>query len=297
MLKTKNPPCLYCQKRNTYLFLSFFPRSYFKCENCQLVFLYPLPSLKEKNFFNKKIYGEKKNLINYLEKEEYWRKRARKILKKISLFVKNGQKPKLLDVGCYSGIFLDEARKWGWEVRGIEQEKEAVKFVIKRFNLPIINKDFLKVDFKEKFDVITLIDVFEHFSNLSLVLKKIKTLLTLDGILFIQCPNIESLMFKITKKNWHWLLPEVHFYHFSLFSLKKILKENGFKIVEFATYDDISEFSYNVIDVLRIKKRNFFEKIIWKGARISSLLFLRFSFLWSYLNLGGLINVIAKKTG
>lgn len=291
----KNPPCLYCHQKNTKLFLSVFNKSYFKCLDCQLVFRFSSFLLKETKLLNKLMYGERKKIIDYFKREKYWRKVAKRILNQISLFINQSRRPKILDVGCYCGIFLDEARKLNWLPVGIELEKEAVIFAKKKFNLSIINKDFLKWNSKEKFDVITFIDVFEHFDNLQAILAKTKKFLTANGILFIQCPNIESLVFKLVKDKWNWLLPDVHFYHFSPFSLKKILRENGFEVVSLKTYDDISEFAYNLIDFFGIKKRNFLEKLIWKSLRIIFLALLQVSLVWSYFGYGGVTNLVARK--
>jgi len=256
----KNPNCFYCQSKKTQVFLNGKAFSYFKCFNCGLVFRFPQSDLKNLAISNKEMYGEKNKAEEYFKREKYYRQVARMILKQIKKYQSQGN---LLDVGCSYGLFLNEARKFGFKVCGIEKEKIAADFAQARFGLKIINQDF--EDLKDgQFDVIVFIDVLEHLPNLRKVLVKVKKNLKRNGVLFIQCPNINSLVYKITKEKWNWLLPKVHLYHFSTKSLRKVLEENGFKTSSVKTYDDISEFAYNLIDILGIKKRSILEKIAWK---------------------------------
>jgi 2-polyprenyl-3-methyl-5-hydroxy-6-metoxy-1,4-benzoquinol methylase len=241
---------------------------------------------------NREMYGEKQKIENYFKREKYWRTISKKIINQIKKYKKIG---KLLDVGCFCGLFLDEAREAGFKVYGIEKERVASDYAKKRFGLKITNEDF--ENFKNgKFDIITFIDVLEHLPNLKNVLRMVSKMLNKDGILFIQCPNINSLVYKITQEKWNWLLPNIHLYHFSVRSLRTVLEENGFGILSVITYDDISEFAYNLIDVLGIKKRNILEKMVWKSLRIFFLIVLKLSFVWCYFGYGGAINLVAKKS-
>lgn len=293
----KNLLCLFCQSEATRLFLSIGKKNYYQCLKCFLIFLYPLPAPVILDSFNKNHYGQKEQIKNYFFRERYWQKTSQRMISDLKKIMTK-DKPSLLDVGCHYGLFMTQAKKAGFEVFGIEKEKEAVLFARDKFNLKVIKADFMAVNLERKFDVITLIDVFEHLLNLKRAINQIKKHLKEDSIVFIQCPNIESIMFRITKKKWNWLLPDVHLYQFSIKSLTKIFNENGFQLVFYRTYDDISEFAYNIIDWLGVKKRNIWEKIIWKGLRVFLLLILPLgSFFWSRWGYGGLINVVfIKKT-
>ncbi len=293
MNNNKNPECVYCNSTETGFFLKNNAFSYFKCKDCNLVFLFPQSSEKHTLFSNKRMYGERNKIVEYFKREKYYQGVSSRIIKQIKKYQKKG---KLLDVGSSYGLFLNEARRAGFDVFGVEKEKEATDYSKKRFNLKIFNNYFENLK-GGQYDIVSFIDVLEHLPNLKLVLAKTKKLLKSDGILFIQCPNLQSLVFKLTKEKWNWLLPNVHLYHFSIKSLKKVLEENGFRVLSVKTYDNVSEFAYNLIDVLGIKKvpQNFLKKLFWKSLRIFFLVILQLSFVWSYFGYGGSINIIAKK--
>lgn len=283
--------CLYCKSHKTKNFLKGNNFAYRQCCDCDLIFLYPQPLIKRIFYSNRKMYGEKKDIDEYFKREKYYRGVSSMIINQIKKYKKIG---KLLDVGSFCGLFLNEAREAGFKVYGIEKERAASDYAKKRFGLKITNEGF--ENFKNgQFDIVTFIDVLEHLPNLKKVLRMVNKMLNKDGILFIQCPNINSLVYKITHEKWNWLLPNVHLYHFSIRSLRTVLEENGFRVLSVKTYDDISEFAYNLIDALAVKKRNILEKIIWKYLRIFFLNLLQFSFIWSYFGYGGSINMIAKK--
>lgn len=287
----EKPRCSYCKKEKIDSILKSESFQYFRCRHCGLVFLFPQPDKTYASFLNKKMYGESNKIDEYLRREKYYRQISKKIIEKIKQYQTSG---KFLDVGCFCGLFLDEARKAGFKVYGLEIEKKAADYGRKKLNLNIINKDFEKYK-NGQFDVITFIDVLEHLPDLRKVLLKVKKMLNKNGILFIQCPNIESFVFRLTREKWNWLLPGNHLYQFSTKSLKKILQENGFNVLSAKTYDDISEFAYNLIDMMGIKKRNLGEKIIWRCLRTVFLIILQLSFVWSYFGYGGVINIMAKK--
>jgi len=291
MNSKKNPACIYCKNQKTDFFLKSDNFSYFRCKDCGLVFLSPQLRTKNISLLNKEMYGKRNKISEYFKREKYYRDVAVSIIKQIKKYQKKG---KLLDVGCSYGLFLEEARKAGFEVYGLEMEKETADFAKKKFNLEIIDTNFENFE-NGQYDVITFIDVLEHLPNLKKVLLKVSKMLKKDGILFIQYPNIESLAFRLTKEKWNWFLPGIHLYQFSTVSLKKILEENSFNILSIRTCDDISEFAYNLIDVLGIKKKSILAKVFWKFLRMFFLIVLQLSFVWCYFGYGGSINIIAGK--
>ena len=78
-----------------------------------------------------------------------------------------------MDLGCSGGFFLDIVKKKGWETFGIEINKKEFN-IAKKKNHKVWNVELSKIDKKEKFDVITLWDVFEHIKDPHTILQEMK---------------------------------------------------------------------------------------------------------------------------
>lgn len=286
--------CRLCKSEELSTFLSLIDFKLLKCSSCQIVFTDPFPSKTLQKEVNRELYGRQMVQNEYWEKLPQLKRRVKKIVTELQKFKKTG---KLLDIGCGFGLFLKMAKEVGFKVYGVEMEKETVKAAQEKFGLKNISpKSVEKIDFPERyFDVITLFDILEHLENPEVILKKLKRLLKPDGLLVIQSPNIESIMFKLTKKKWNWLLAPNHLYHFTPKSLTSLLKDSGFKTVSLKTFDDISEFNYNLLDAWNIKKsRGLVYKVLWKVIRESRFLLYLPSFIYSKLGFGGLIRIYAR---
>lgn len=286
--------CRFCKSKEVSTFLNLIDFKLLKCSSCQIIFVDPFPSASLQKEANRELYGRQMVQKEYWEKLPQLKKRAKKMVAELQKFKKTG---KLLDIGCGFGLFLKMAKEAGFKVYGVEMEKEAVKTAQEKFGLKnIYQKNVKEIGFPERyFDVITLFDILEHLENPEVILKELKKLLKPNGVLVIQSPNIESFMFKLTKEKWNWLLFPNHLYHFTPKSLTLLLKHSGFKIVFRKTFDDISEFNYNLLDAWNIKKsRGMIYKILWKAIRESRFLLYIPSLIYSKLGFGGLVRIYAS---
>lgn len=191
-------------------------------------------------------HQQKNSSTNDLNRNRYIRERTKESLSNLKQLKNFGKKSgRLLDVGCGEGFFLKAATREGWEAIGIEissSHKPPTEDC-----LYVIQEDILKVDLEENsFDAITFYDVLEHLPYPDEALKKSWTLLKKDGILVIRVPNEKFLRLKmkiistffnndfvLKKINFSILgyyAPETHLYNFNQETLKKLLKNNEFKI-------------------------------------------------------------------
>lgn len=169
----------------------------------------------------------------YLKEEHARRMAARRALKEISVLKRPGR---LLEVGSATGFFLDEARRFGWEVMGIEPSRWAADYARCNFNLDIIVKSIEDATPpKGYFDAVVMLDVLEHLTDPKAVLKKIRRLLKDDGILYITTPDIESITSRIFRNRW-WGIKRHHLYFFSRKTLKALLDKTGFEIIKTGFY-------------------------------------------------------------
>ena len=135
----------------------------------------------------------------------------------------------LLDVGCNIGTLLEVAQKRGWNAQGIDINKEAIEEA-KKNNLNVECTTIENI--KEMFDVIIMNDFIEHVSDPNDTIKRAKALLKEQGLLFIVTPDIDTITFKILQKHWFHLKPKEHIYYFTKETITKMLKNNGFTLIE-----------------------------------------------------------------
>jgi 2-polyprenyl-3-methyl-5-hydroxy-6-metoxy-1,4-benzoquinol methylase len=207
-----------------------------ECSNCSLIYTNPRVKDAEQNYFgNADLFYEEDRLIFSGKKPHHRDKNYVYELTQIKRIKKAG---KLLDIGSYAGFFLRKARELGFDSEGVEPSPALAEIGRREFNLTIHNAFFNKKDFSPKsFDVITLIDVFEHVIKPQDMLSHARAVLKDDGILCIKVPNGNYNKLKLSlaratgKESQHDIFNSYeHVVHYSPATMKKMLQKEGFKI-------------------------------------------------------------------
>ncbi len=88
---------------------------------------------------------------------------SKKIVNKILKYKNAGR---VIEIGCATGILLNELKKAGFEVTGLELSIWACESGKKEYNLNIQNCDLNNAKFSDKiFDAVILNDTIEHISD------------------------------------------------------------------------------------------------------------------------------------
>ncbi len=162
-------------------------------------------------------------------------------MKELESYKKKG---KLLDIGCYTGFFLELARDNGWEVEGLDPSNWASEYARKNFGLKVQSNLIENMDFPENnFDVITMWDVIEHLTNPIIALKKIQKILKSDGVFILTTYLMDSWEAKLLKSKYPFLM-KMHLIHFTRKTLNYALEESGFEVLEIRTHIRILRLSY-----------------------------------------------------
>ncbi|WP_214480575.1 class I SAM-dependent methyltransferase [Bacillus sp. SM2101] len=141
---------------------------------------------------------------------------------------------KLLDIGTGAGEMAAVAKEFLYSITGVEIRPVYAKHVSDTLEIPIVKTDIMHYETNELYDVIILGDIIEHTPEPLKVLKKVRTLLKKDGILWISTPNFESGYTAIMKdKDAMWRVCE-HVNYFSYTSLLKALEISGFVCMEYS---------------------------------------------------------------
>ena len=138
----------------------------------------------------------------------------------------------LLEIGCGSGMRLQEMSKQGWKCVGIDISPVAVERA--RKNAPeanVLNSTLADLSTQKCFDMIVVSQVLEHLPDPAESLQKCFKLLSSGGKLFIGIPNFGSYEAKLFGKYWIGLDIPRHMVHFSEPVVRRLLEDCGFSIV------------------------------------------------------------------
>ncbi len=139
---------------------------------------------------------------------------------------------RILDVGCGTGLLLQEFQKIGWEVYGVDPSESAARQARELLHSSNIYRGTLDdITFpRDFFEIVTMWHSLEHVHDPRRVLMTINQILTETGKLKIAVPNIESWEAKLLNKWWRGLEPPRHLYLFSPKTLTSLLESSGFQV-------------------------------------------------------------------
>lgn len=267
--------CVICKSNNIRFYLKKNGCFLYKCADCALIFVSPLPREDGAIYDEKYFCGTDKQFgyIDYDKDKESMKSVFLKYLKIIAGNFERVQGKKLLDIGAATGFFVRLARDFGFDAEGIEISKWAAEEGKKK-GLKIQHGTIDTMQFLENsFDVITLFDVLEHISDPDCFLEKIFFILKQDGVLIINTPDAKTVWARILGKRWQALVPPEHLFLYNKNNIQKLLNKHNFKIIKIKTIGKSftlsyifhilnNSFKFSLFQKLSIFfNRNFFNKI------------------------------------
>ncbi len=169
----------------------------------------------------------------YVEEEAGQRETARRALQRIERHAPG--RGALLDLGCWVGFLLAEARDRGWGTTGVEPSEFASAYARQRLGLDVRHADLLAADLPSRaFAVVTMGDVIEHLRDPAEALRRIRELLIPGGVLWLALPDAGSPLARALGRRWWSVLP-THVQYFTRRSISELLGRGGFDVLELAT--------------------------------------------------------------
>jgi len=200
--------------------------SILRCLNCNLLRTFSVP--KETIATDEEIEHRLKNL-------KLWQSFGEELIELIKRYQEN-KKLKVLDIGCNLGIFVKLAEENEWEAVGIDTDEKVIKLGRGKFRVNLRNTKLEDAEFKSnEFDVVVLEHTLEHIFEPLKLIKIIRKILKRGGIIVIRVPNVEGLPVKIQNLRgeiWYGYNPRQHVWHFTQKTLRQLLENEGFEILE-----------------------------------------------------------------
>lgn len=140
-----------------------------------------------------------------------------------------GAKRRLFEIGCGTGVFLDEARSAGWEVCGAEVSAYGAAQAAQR-GLRVERAAIEELrPTSEKFDCVAMWDVIEHLRDPDGAIAFAASILRPGGWMALSTGDVDSMAARVSGSRWHlYNLPE-HLFFFTVRSLRALLARHGFE--------------------------------------------------------------------
>ena len=196
-----------------------------KCDKCGLVYISPRPSLSDiENLYT----HDQAQISAESHKSQSFIKRlyARHHLAILRRYASKGS---LLEIGAGAGFFLDEARKSGLDVCGIEWNTKQIAFIRNGLNIRCETGTLLEAFDSKSFDIIYHCDVISHFhdpiSDFSIMNKRLNP----GGILMFETGN-GDFEDKYLSAFSSFQYPD-HLFFFSEKNIRDLLALTGFELL------------------------------------------------------------------
>ncbi|EPA05317.1 class I SAM-dependent methyltransferase [Candidatus Nitrosarchaeum limnium] len=255
--------CCLCKYKNLKVISNFVRDSpihkIVKCLNCNHIQLSPFPkSISDEIYYNNdqpteniKFSFSIKNIEN---RSSVDLTRRINLIKKIT--PKNGR---ILEIGSGHGFLLKKLQELKFSVTGIEVSKDR-RIISKKVapNVQVLDMDVNgNIPKISNLDSIVMFHVLEHIVDPIIFLKKARKLLSKNGKIIVEVPNINDLQLDQNEyyRNWYW--QRAHLHYFSPNILKNIFLRSGMK-------------NMKIIAVQRYSLENMFNWSLLKKPQIQS---------------------------
>jgi SAM-dependent methyltransferase len=223
--------CNVCLSDESRIWKSFGCINLVECEACGLLYMHPVPD----DIYKRYETGDASPFEYYVRNQKADIKTFSYILRILSNYKTSGR---LLDVGCGVGTFMAMCRDMGFQVKGVDINQHCLEYCQRTLSLDVEYGLSGQNEFDCKFDIVTFLNVIEHLKDPSGTLRLIRNTLVDKGIILITTMNIESWAAKEFQ-----VKPLEHLYYFNPITIKKILANTGFNVLDLKIYDPYRDLS------------------------------------------------------
>jgi len=163
--------------------------------------------------------------------------RYAEIVKQHARFGHTGKPRRLLDVGSAAGFIMKGFENAGWTVTGVEPNRRMVEHANSagltsvQGTLESIDPKLEPFSAKPGFDLLCLIQVIAHLSDLTRAMRNIESLVSADGYILVETWDSASISARLLGAAWHEYSPPNVLHFFSRSSLDRFFEKAGFSLM------------------------------------------------------------------
>ena len=201
-----------------------------RCRRCGLVYVAPRPN-----------HDDVVGIYTAVKDPLYVAERAGRVLtfehhlRPMERFTGPADGRRLLDVGAYTGVFVEIASDHGWNAWGVEPSAWAVAEARSQ-GLQMVLGTLEDADVGEggplahgSFSVVTMWDVIEHVADPLATLQAAWHALKPGGYLVVHTMDLDSFFARLMGSRWPWFM-EMHLTYFTRSTLRHMLEAAGFTV-------------------------------------------------------------------
>lgn len=220
------PACLSCEAPSPRYLGDKNGYHVWKCGQCSLVFVNPMPTGAEIDEF----YSQHPRNDKYQRKSSGKYRRARWRILRLKRLV-TGRR--FLDIGCSIGSSVEGARDAGFEATGIDLDPQSIAMARAHFPqcrfLHTSSGDLARAG--ERFDLIFCTEVIEHVTDPQAFVDDLRTLLNPGGIVFLTTPHATHFRIPDDILSWYGLKPPEHIVLFGRKSIAALFERRGLDVL------------------------------------------------------------------
>ncbi len=186
-----------------------------RCTGCGVICQEPEPDAAElARRFRGEYFagGEGDGYSDYRRPEPSYRRHSRFLLRRIRA-LNGGRTGTLVEIGCAAGYFLDEARRAGWRVAGLEPNDDMARIARDELRLDVRTATLRDATSFPPADVVVLLNVLEHLTEPREVESRLHEMVRPGGLLFIETWDSSSIAARMLGDRWHQWSPLVPYYY------------------------------------------------------------------------------------
>ena len=198
-----------------------------KCQNCGLIYISPPPRQDEVESIYRYDHADT-SAREHIAGEYMKRLEARFKIGLIKRICANG---KLLEIGSGAGFFLDEAKRAGYDIIGIEPNPALAEHISKIHKINIVSGTLQRDTFSPgSFDIVYHCDVLSHLPDPIEQFRIMASLLKDNRMMVFETGNFGHIAKYWLKFVGKLQYPD-HLFLYSKKSIVNLCKESGFEIV------------------------------------------------------------------